>query len=1459
MSIGKKFIIWIIALLTVITVLVAYLYYRLQISEEEERLVYMGNMAGPIIEQSLYNYMMTKDRAVLDETLANLGSKKAISGLWIVNREGVVRVATDKGMIGTTISLDDPRCRGCHEKGKRWVFLRGEQKFRWAQPVANRRECHKCHPSSVRYNGMIAIDFDLQEPARHLKKDITRGFLIFIPSLAAVGFALLLLSKKIVIARLNRMVDTVKRFREGDYGARIFPDGRDEITKLEGGFNEMAEAIVRKDGEKNELIVKIVNERDFSRGLIDSLPGIFYLFDDKGRMLQWNKTLEELSGYSTEKISTLHALDFIVERDREIVARKIEKVFLYGESSVEAHFKTKDGGEIPFFFTGVRGGTEGGLYVVGVGLDITERKAAEKLRLESEEKFRVIFESAKDGIVVGTRERFIMANEAMCGMLGYAHDEITGMGVTDIHPAEELPRILAEFNLHMLGEKTISPEIPVKRKDGSIFYADISSTSIVIAGKSYLAGFFRDVTGRKQTEAKLREHDRQQRAILNNIPDIAWLKDRESRFIAVNQPFGKAAGVTPEALVGKTDFDIWPAELAERYRADDRIVIETGVRKHIEEPFVNSNGQESWIETIKTPIYNDRGEIIGTTGIARDITERKRVEKALLESTKQLNEAQRIAHIGSWEFDIVQDRLVWSEEIFRIFEIDPARFDVSYEAFLNLVHPDDREVVNAAYTNSVRDHTPYEIVHRLRMLDGRIKYVQEVCETMYDAEGRPLRSIGAVQDITERKLSEQRIETQLQRLQKLAEISMAISGEPVDVFTKIVNTIAELLNVPVVCLSEVRGDELYFLSVFVRGNVTSDAGHSPLNITPCATVQTAKEVQVYHEVANKFPEAEFLKLHNAHSYCGFPAVDSEGNVVAVACLLDDKHHDFSDEDRYLLQIFGQRIGVEIERQKLLRRREQAEEENHRNYDTQLVINTLLQLSLEEMPLEEILQGTLDLILSIEWLTLESKGCIFLVEGDPDRLVMKARKGLSEHIQAECRMLPFGRCLCGQAALKQEMQFTDRLDDRHEVHYHGIAPHGHYCVPILFAGKTLGVINMYLAKGHEQREEEVKFLKAIANVLAGIIQRRNVEKEREILFGELQKTFDIVSQAHKEWQDTFDSITDLISIHDKDYNIIRANKAVAAYFGMDVRHIIGRKCCEMFHCSDAPLSNCPHTMAIKDRRSHMKDVVDPKTKKIFGVSTFPFTSPDGKFIGSIHIARDITEEREKEMRLIMNERLAALGQMASGIAHEINNPLASISGCAEGLLDSVQKGQYDQALFGRYLKIILEEIARCKNITTNMLSFVRKAASDKRKVNINEALSKTIEMVEFQGRLHEIDVVRKYQEDRPTIQGNEGELRQVFLSLITNALDAMENRGTLTITTAAEEKAVFVEISDSGPGIAEEYVNSIFDPFFTTKAYKGGTGLGLSIARKIIDSHHGDITVVTALGKGTTFKIRLPRE
>ncbi len=406
-------------------------------------------------------------------------------------------------------------------------------------------------------------------------------------------------------------------------------------------------------------------------------------------------------------------------------------------------------------------------------------------------------------------------------------------------------------------------------------------------------------------------------------------------------------------------------------------------------------------------------------------------------------------------------------------------------------------------------------------------------------------------------------------------------------------------------------------------------------------------------------------------------------------------------------------------------------------------------------------------------------------------------------------------------------------------------------------KRLNNINTHfdsLKEGHyhvkipEQGSDEITDIEKNFNRMAVAIDTR--DRERDELFRK-------VSHAKTEWQETFDSITDMISIHDKDFNILRANRAFAESFGLHPRDVIHRKCYDVVHGTDAPVVNCPHLTTCTEMRPVWEEVIDPKTNKILRVSTYPYYSPEREFIGSIHVARDITSEKEKERLSIMNERLAFLGQLASSIAHEVNNPLASIAICTESLLSRVKKGRFDTGLFESYLKIMEEEVRRSKSITSNMLSFVRKTVYEKKNVDIKHILEQSLEIIGFQGRLEGITLVKNYAKSMPSVLASEGELKQVFLIIITNALDAMTTRGTLTITTGMEGDRASIRIADTGAGIPSDNIKNIFKPFFTTKSEKGGIGLGLSIVHKIITNHDGTIDVFSEVGKGSSFKITLP--
>lgn len=264
-----------------------------------------------------------------------------------------------------------------------------------------------------------------------------------------------------------------------------------------------------------------------------------------------------------------------------------------------------------------------------------------------------------------------------------------------------------------------------------------------------------DITERIRADEELHRSRDLLRGIVENAPIRVFWKDTESRYLGCNIAFSRDAGRScPDELIGKDDFQMAWREQADQYRADDRLVMHTGIPKiNYEEQQTKPDGNRIWLRTSKVPLRNGDGKVIGVLGIYDDITEQRRTMEAMLHSRRNLAEAQRVGHMGSWDLDIETGLLEWSDETFQIFEIDPERCGASYEAFLARIHPDDRNRVNDAYTESLKNRTPYEVEHRLLFPGGRIKHVRERCETIYGMDGKQQRSIGTVQDITEHTMA----------------------------------------------------------------------------------------------------------------------------------------------------------------------------------------------------------------------------------------------------------------------------------------------------------------------------------------------------------------------------------------------------------------------------------------------------------------------------------------------------------------------------------------------------------------------------------------------------------------------------------------------------------------------------------------------------------------------------------
>jgi PAS domain S-box-containing protein len=394
----------------------------------------------------------------------------------------------------------------------------------------------------------------------------------------------------------------------------------------------------------------------------------------------------------------------------------------------------------------------------------------------------------------------------------------------------------------------------------------------------------------------------------------------------------------------------------------------------------------------------------------------------------------------------------------------------------------------------------------------------------------------------------------------------------------------------------------------------------------------------------------------------------------------------------------------------------------------------------------------------------------------------------------------------------------------------------YCVvPLISRDKILGVLwvdNYFNRK--PITEEDMRFLTAFSNHVASAIENARL--------------FEQVILTEQELENIFESISDMVIFVSDEYVVRNINKAVCKRLGKTQEEIIGKKCFEVLHGIQEPWSECPHKKTMERRTAYVEEVEDPYLGGTFITSSSPIFDINGIFIGTVNVLSDITELRTLRERVIRSERMAALGEVAARVAHEIRNPLVSLGGFARRLEKKLDGNLKE------YADIIEKEVSRLEGILSEILSFVKETRIIKEMINPHKLMDDVIALVKPDIEEKEISLVRDSGE-AAELYVDPNRMREALLNIMRNAIQAVQDKGKITVKTYTKENDCIFEITDTGNGISETDLPFIFDPFFTTK--KSGTGLGLTITHRIVEEHEGSIMVESKTGVGTTFRISVP--
>jgi PAS domain S-box-containing protein len=408
---------------------------------------------------------------------------------------------------------------------------------------------------------------------------------------------------------------------------------------------------------------------------------------------------------------------------------------------------------------------------------------------------------------------------------------------------------------------------------------------------------------------------------------------------------------------------------------------------------------------------------------------------------------------------------------------------------------------------------------------------------------------------------------------------------------------------------------------------------------------------------------------------------------------------------------------------------------------------------------------------------------------------------------------------------------------------------HYFVPCVSKGGTIAVMALGRKANTEPLSSEDMAL------LAAVAAQAATALENGRLYGQLRIKADELDRMREFSENILESLNDGLAVINRDDRVVRWNRRLEELYGLRHEEAVGRRLDEILDDGffevlrsarrESPDGAAVYRVPLKTRHAAPRSV-------LVNVATTPLRDAAGAIAGTILIIEDISARVQLEEQLQISEKMASIGLLAAGVAHEVNTPLTGISSFVQMLMDGAEPDDRSRRAFWK-----IESRRFVPRIVNGLLNLARPPQVDSGPIDVNVVVNDVLSLLDHQMRTGRIQVRKELAAIGPIVQGTEYKLQQVFLNLFLNARDAMPKGGWLTIVTRAEGANATIEVADTGSGIPVDHLSRIYDPFFTTKEIGKGTGLGLSITYGIVQEHGGTIACDSAPGQGTRFSLSLP--
>src|SRR6266699_983628 len=530
------------------------------------------------------------------------------------------------------------------------------------------------------------------------------------------------------------------------------------------------------------------------------------------------------------------------------------------------------------------------------------------------------------------------------------------------------------------------------------------------------------------------------------------------------------------------------------------------------------------------------------------------------------------------------------------------------------------------------------------------------------------------------------------------------------------------------------------------------------------------------------------------------------------------------------------------RQRLLRsehERRRAAEELNRRLSELFSLQELSYVLSDSLELDRIVEQVVRYAVRF----LDAQGALLALLGDAshDPLQVAAAEGTLAPLRGQ-KIKGDDAGLVARSTGREHLELIRNSGSQPTVIVQGVEAAAAAAVPLRSHGIVIGTLIITAPKEGVFVPEDIRLLSTLATHAAVVIANA--------------RFFEMVRRAKEQWETAFDALSEGIAVVDDEGRVKRSNRALADLLNTPLHNVVGTPLGEALLGKPNALQELltairrgERPAPLVARSERLKRAVRVNAARIPGAATEQSV---------VVMVEDVTEQQALETQLVQSEKLAAVGQLVSGVAHELNNPLTSIAGLSEFLLEQKELGKKDRG----HLQVIQDQAERAGRIVRNLLTFARKGSGEQLPVDLNDVIRRTLSLTSYDMKLNDITVTRELSGALPDVFGDRHGLQQVVLNLVTNAAHAVaenprERPREITVSTWFDGQ-VHLRVADTGPGIPDEIAQSVFTPFFTTKEPGKGTGLGLSITYSIVESHGGQITLEPRGTRGgAAFRVDLP--